>query len=617
MTPPSYSLIKNTFLFIVLTSILSCQKEFNSVGSKLFESQAFVSGKETFPVATYQEKNEAIESNALPLIQLGKIKHPIFGTSEASFASQLLIPTDNPTFGLYSQETEDDADNDDDINTIAEEESVTSVFLEIPFFNNQNDRDNDGVIDALDADPEDPSCDTDGDGITDILETSGGTNPLDQDSDGDGILDEDDEDNTDYDAENSEREYEVDSIYGNRNISFDLKVFNLTFYLNNLDPDNNFESSKLYFSDEDFFENGFFSETLYEDSYQLNLDELRFNYEEDDPETEDVDETEQVETRLSPRIRIPLDTRFFQQNLIDQEGKNGLQSQENFNDFLRGLIIRIENLEDDLYILMNPRGARIEVNYTYRRYDDNDTEDDTEDDTVENQDRTFYLALGGIQINTLKNSLFDPHISSALDESQMAIPSDRIFLNGGYFNSRIRLFDDGMGGENEILESIRDQSWLINEANLVFYLDTLRMESTDALLAERIYIYNNETGTVLEDFLVDSSIDINDDKKNKTVFGGILEYDDDQRAYYKFRITEHISNILRQDSTNVDIGLTVTSNVNDLTIRKAKKEDDTQIEYPQAAILNPIGTVLVGSHPKEGDTFTEQRVQLEIIYTDY
>ena len=42
---------------------------------------------------------------------------------------------------------------------------------------------------------------------------------------------------------------------------------------------------------------GYIEETLYDDQYQLNF-EILFYYEEDDPETPDVDETTQVETRL-------------------------------------------------------------------------------------------------------------------------------------------------------------------------------------------------------------------------------------------------------------------------------------------------------------------------------
>ncbi len=43
----------------------------------------------------------------------------------------------------------------------------------------------------------------------------------------------------------------------------------------------------------------------------INSKELVF-YNEDDPETEDVDESETVKERLTPRIRVELDKDFFQ-----------------------------------------------------------------------------------------------------------------------------------------------------------------------------------------------------------------------------------------------------------------------------------------------------------------
>ena len=48
----------------------------------------------------------------------------------------------------------------------------------------------------------------------------------------------------------------------------------------------------------------------------LNFEEIRVNFAEDDPETSDVDETTRVETRLSPRLNIPLDPNFFQKKLF-------------------------------------------------------------------------------------------------------------------------------------------------------------------------------------------------------------------------------------------------------------------------------------------------------------
>ena len=53
----------------------------------------------------------------------------------------------------------------EDIRVINEEEQVTAVYLDLPFFNNTNDSDNDGVIDLYDVDPNDSNSDSDNDGL--------------------------------------------------------------------------------------------------------------------------------------------------------------------------------------------------------------------------------------------------------------------------------------------------------------------------------------------------------------------------------------------------------------------------------------------------------------------
>ena len=53
----------------------------------------------------------------------------------------------------------------------------------MPFFNNTNDSDNDGVIDLYDVDPNDSNSDSDNDGLSDIEEFRVGLNPLSQDTD--------------------------------------------------------------------------------------------------------------------------------------------------------------------------------------------------------------------------------------------------------------------------------------------------------------------------------------------------------------------------------------------------------------------------------------------------
>ncbi|MEJ6774397.1 MAG: DUF4270 family protein [Flavobacteriia bacterium] len=601
-------------LLVSVTLILvisSCNQDFHPVGEALFIDQTLETLTESFPTFTFQEKLKKVQTNGLPLMQLGKINHPIFGQAEASFTAQLTIPN-NLFFGNHRQQFEDEPD-DSDPNLIPENETVKFVYLDIPFFTNQDDADNDGVIDSLDADPNDPLSNSDGDELTDLIEFQSQLNPLSSDSDGDGILDHNDDDNATYQSGNNV--YQIDSVYGNREATFNLKVYELGAYLNELDPSDNFETTQAFYSTQDYYEEGFSRAVLHDDIISLNFDEIRINYKEDDPETPDVDETLQVETRLSPRLRVPLNIGFFQENFIDKEGSTDLETSVNFQKALRGIIIRAEDFSEDLYMLLDIQNAAVNIVYEYDDYQTQGTLGDTSDDTVEKVEKEISLAFNGIRINTLKNSLFDAAVQEQLIASSNNTPTNRLYVQSGTFLGKIRLFDIENQNENELIESLRGQSWLINEANLIFYIDP-NLASSQELLAQRLYLFAYNSGFPLSDYVSDGSVSNFGRNSNKKIFGGLLEYDDNNVPYrYKFNITDHISNIIRNDSINFDLGLVVNADINNITPIKAVTESEQDLVYPLTATLNPLGAILIGSHPDASSE--DKKVRLELIYSSY
>ena len=605
------SIIKLLASITLVLFVSSCNQDYHPVGESLFEDQTLETLTESFPTFTYQEKIKKVQTNGLPLMQLGRITHPVFGLAEASFTGQLTI-ANSPFFGNHRQQFEDEPDASDP-NLIPENEKVTAVYLDIRFFTNQNDTDNDGVIDSLDADPNDPQSNSDGDELTDLIEFQLQLNPLSSDSDGDGILDHNDEDNESYQNEN--REYEIDSLYGNREATFNLKVYELGAFLNNLDPLNNFETTQAYYSSQNYYEDGFSRATLFDERVSLNFEEIRINFKEDDPETPDVDETTQVETRLSPRLRVPLDISFFQENIIDKEGSSDLETNVDFQKALRGLIIRAEDFSDDLYMLLDIQNANINIVYEYDDYQTQGTLGDTTDDTIEKAEKEFSLSFNGIRINTLKNSLFDAAVQEQLTISSNDNPSNRLYVQSGTFLGKIRLFGDEEQDENELIEDLRGETWLINEANLIFYIDPA-LANAKELLAQRLYLFNYDTGFPLSDYISDGSVSNFGANSDKSIFGGLLEYDDNNTPYrYKFNITDHISNIIRNDSINFDLGLVVNAEIDNLGFLNAVTESEEELLYPLSATLNPLGAVLIGSHPEA--TSEDKKVKLELVYSSY
>ena len=602
---------KNFSFFLLFTLIIvSCNEDFNTVGYDLISTNDFETNKVKLPVYSYQnEFLTDVQVDGLTFQQLGEIDIPNIGRSSAYIASQLsFIPTN--FFGLYTPE--DELGDEDNVKVIEENEQVISAYLEIPFISNTRDQDGDGVIDSLDADPEDPTSDTDGDSVSDALESQSGTNPLSNDTDGDGILDDVDTDNSGYQLEN--RTYAIDSVFGNRNASFNLKVDELNYYLNTLDPNNNFESNQAFYSSRDFYEEGFVGENLFDETVQLNFDEIRINFTEDDPDT-DIDETTQVEIRRSPRIRVPLDTAFFQRRFIDMEGSDSLATAVLFQKYMRGIYVRMENPSDDLYMLLNFASASIGVTYGYDQYNDNDTPDDTTDFSIDRVERSFLLSPG-IIVNHLENSSINPEISQTIAQTN---GSNKIFVKGGMgLLSSVELlgnFSDGSASSK--LEELRENDWLVNEANLVFYVDSTSVENWTSgdLIANRLYLYNKRDTAPLLDYFTDISVST-ERNAGKLVHGGILEYENGKPYRYKFKITQHINNLIRKDSTNVTLGLAVSANIDDFTTRKARLNGGSEeILYPASAILNPLSTVLIGSHPSAG--FEHLKLELEVIYTDF
>ena len=590
---------------------ISCDKDYHPVGIDLFLDQTLSTKTKNIPAFTFQKSINQVQTNVQPLAQLGMINHPVFGKSEASIVTQIAIRSDL-FFGNLKQNFEDQSDGSNP-DIIDEEEKVKEVFLEIPFFSNTNDSDNDGVIDSLDVDPNDPASNSDGDELTDIVEFQSGLNPLSSDSDGDGILDHNDSDNSSYDSENNV--YDIDSIYGNRNSEFTLQVHELTYYLNDFDPLTNFQSTQTYYSNRDYYSEGFVGATLFDGPINLNFNEIRFYFKEDDPDTQDIDETTQVETRLTPRLRIPLDPNFFQEKLIDLEGTESLLSEISYQKKMRGLIIRGKNFSDNLYMLLDIQNAEIKISYEFKDNNTQGTLDDFTDDTIETIERNFSLSLGSTFLNVLKNEAFESSINKRIIDSKNNIPTDKLFIQSSRLHGKIKLFSDEDPNANKLLNSIREENLLVNQANLIFYVDP--ETSVEQYSAQRLYLFNLKNGAPLIDYFNDGSTSNFGTNANKGIFGGKLELDENGNPHqYKFNLTNHVSNIIRNDSLNYDLGITVTANIDTPSIIKARNQTEgEEIRYPLASTLNPLGIVLIGSNPDSLQF--DKRVKLELIYSSY
>lgn len=597
--------MKSKFLILLLITLFSCTKEYNTIGTDILKSDTFKTNVELVPINVVQKAIPPFKSNALPAYQLGSINDNLFGKSEASFITQVNLSEISPNFGLWSQQRENDGD-DSNITVIEENETVTNVYLDIPFFNNTFDSDGDGVIDVYDVDDNDINSDSDGDGLTDIQERANGTDPLNPDTDGDGITDDKD---TDTQNPNSGATlYDVDSLLGNRDASFKIKVQELDYYLRSYDPTNNFESFQKYYSDETQLLN-FSGFTIHDDEVSIDTNEIVI-YKEDDPDTDDVDESEEVKERLTPRLRLPLDKDFFQRKIIDHEGSDDMTNVDNFNIYFKGLVLQAYDFSEDLLMILDYSNAKINIEYEYDKYNKNDTDDNTSDDTIDKVKANYELNLSGNQLNVFNKSAFNQDILNNLNSSENL---SRVFLKGGEgLIAEIDLFTDNDG--NNVLDEIRSNGWLVNEANLTMYVDKDKInESGDLIEPFRVYLYDIDAKTPLPDYYIDNST--GPKKSNvKIVHSGILELDEDDKGLkYKIRISEHIKNIVRNDSISPKLGLAVSSSISN-SVNTDVKTTDIMKYIPLATAINPLGTVLIGPNP-EPENF-DKRMRLEIYYTE-
>ena len=601
---------------LIVVAFVSCEEEITTIGAEVRGGEPFKTDKAEFDVFAYNSKIEAVRTNQLPIYQLGVYDDPIYGKTEASITSQLLLTAVGPNFGVFSQEDEDNWENDNNISSIPEVETVDSVYLYIPFLKNpKGDLDGDGVADEYDIDPRDANSDTDGDGFTDNEERISGTNPLIEDS----------VDDEDFVANNFSKKVDIDSIYvnseainSNIETSFHLKVERSTYFLRDLDPNTNFQEAQEYYSSQQFSPS-FVAEVLFEGDYSVSDDQFLLD-QFDNSSTADINESQQ-KAILDPGIRVALDNAFFQENLMDKEGATELLSQANFTEFVRGIHLSTATISDDVMMLLDMKDAAITVYYHYNKVNTNDTSDDTSDDEIVIENAQFVLSslveqngfVSGNAINTLNDEIYPATIGDALNMGQNAT---KLYLKGGAGTyTEIKLFAEDDTEGQTLINQIKANNWIINEANLVFYVDreTLDVEGA-ALEPSRLYLYNTEDNLPLFNRNTEST-----DQTSIPLLGTFLIYDgvinkssDGKGEKYTIRITEHINNILVRESNNSPLGLTLTPDIEFIGINEAMMTDGNAKDLPVAQTLSPLGTVLFGGLPENGD----KKLKLEIFYTE-
>lgn len=287
------------------------------------------------------------------------------------------------------------------------------------------------------------------------------------------------------------------------------------------------------------------------------------------------------------------------------EGTPELRNSNNFKNYMRGLYFKVDSPTDNgSLFIFDVTKAFVSIFYSY----DNETDPDTRDNA------TFRLNMNAISVNTFENQL-PQQIQTAIENPNIQTGDENLYLRGGDgIISVVELFgkDNDNNGVADELETLRDKKWLINEANLIFYVnqDIMVGGSTEP---ERIIIYDLKNSNVLADYNLDTTNGLEAADALTIHYGKLQKGSDGNGQYYKMKITNHISNLINKDSTNVPLGIVVSQNVLTRTTQKLQNPMEPSIEQvPSSSVISPEGTVLYGNaSPNQ-----EKRLKLQIYYTE-
>jgi len=552
------SFIKKILLVATVVLLYSCDKDFNEIGEGLIGDNHFDLVPEQYGVTAFNQEVTPVQSNGLPFYGLGIYNNPVFGETTANFVCQVGLSEYKPTIG--------------------ENPVIQSVVLTVPYFSHAT-----------------------------AIDPKGG--------------------NT----------YVLDSIYGPKTgAKIKLSVYESGAQMYSSYYDNNGSLlGQLYYTDQNpfFYDN----KKVYKTGKPLNDSDdtsQNENFFFDATQTKTVvDPAAAVITYTysAPQMQLDLNKDFFQEKILNASAAN-LSAQDVFQQYFKGLYFQVEKSGSNpsniamLDFLKASGPAKITIKYKAK------TAITTDGETTE--DKVLTINLTGAATSLLKDAK-DSNYATALTNRNKDTGDDRLYLKGGQGSvAVINLFNktdligydsdnklvnqpNGVSDElDEIRHNVIVKKWLVNEANLVFYIDAAKMAPVDKNeQVNRIYLYDLDNNTIIADY-VDNSTNALNAKQNRAVFGGIITVDATTKRgiSYKVRITKHIRNLIK-DSTvkNIRLGLAVTEGIDVIASNKLRLKNDVISEAPRGSVMGPLGTVLYGNNVSAGDA--DKKLKLQIYYT--
>ena len=490
---------KILFFATIVTLFGACSSnDFNEIDGGLLKNPNFDTNVFTATIQVSQIKESAVQTNGLGGYLLGQYSQVPFGTKSATIVAQVTLPAVNPTFGTKTQASENSENK-------SENETVTEAYLYIPFFNPNSSNSNASYSQNV--------------------------------------------------------EYTLDSIYGNRDASFQVNVRELNYFLSDIDTDLN---AKIYYSNDTNITSNLGASIVSNTTSTYTISNKAITrYQFDNPQTSE-DESKKVQDVLAPGLRIPLSTNFFQTKIINKEGSSELANANEFKKYFKGISVSASNFSKDLMILLNMANAKIEIVYSYETSGTNST-------TTETRKNRYELSLNGITVNLFNNS------------GENLTDSSKIYLSGALGQTA------SITISNTDIANIKSQKLMVTDASLLLYVDNSVSYTKEP---ERLFIYNTQTGAVLVDYQYDPTSNADSSTYSYLYHLGKLQKENGKGAFYRLRITNHILNLVNEVGTNVPLGIVVASNVKNTNSGAYLRDTNTKGKILSSAVVTPLGTVI-------------------------
>lgn len=410
------------------------------------------------------------------------------------------------------------------------------------------------------------------------------------------------------------RVYELDSIYGPAEGKLKLSVYESGVQMRSSFFDNGTQLPQYYYTDENTtFSTYKLGARLNDSVAESQNDKFFFDAKEIVDKTVDATTGKETEKRVAPEMRLYLNKKFFMDKILKAPAAK-LANATVFQDWFRGLYFNVEKADgsvSNMALLDFAKSGKITIKYKAKTAITTDPEATTEDKSIE-------INLTGATASLLQDAKSTAY-ANAISESNInrTEGDENLYIKGG--QGSVAVIE--LNGFASKLAEIRTKNWLVNEANLVFYIDSDKMAVKDgngfqADEPKRVYLYDLTNNVPLVDYSDGTTGSLaNDPKATKFVFGGLINIDATTKRgnYYKIRITNHIRNLIKDATAeNVKLGLVVTEDIGVITSNKLKLKNSVISEAPRGSVMGPLGTILYGGKSSVADN---KRLKLEIYYT--